>query len=89
MNSAPPFRVRAEGRLLYTLLDALEDAGRIRDGVKERWRAAKARIVARADYDAEAPGLHALLAELAAQGTLANSWVEARWQALQVRVSAK
>jgi hypothetical protein len=89
MNSAPAFRVRAEGRLLFTLLDALEDAGRIRDGAKERWHTAKARIVACADYDAEAPALHALLAELAAQGTLANSWVETRWQALQIRVSTK
>jgi len=81
-------RIQSEGRLLYTLLDAAEDARLLDGATTARWREAKTRIICGAPYEGEAGALHELLDELATKGALTGSWIEARWRTLAARVEA-
>ena len=86
-TSADP-KLQSEGRLLYTLLDAADDAGLIGGATAARWREVKTQIVCGAPYEGMANSLHELLAELGVKGALAGTWIEARWRTLEARVSA-
>jgi len=80
--------IQSEGRLLYTLLDAADDAGLLTGATAAYWREAKTRVICGASYESEAGALHELLNELATKGALTGSWIEARWRTLTARVEA-
>ncbi len=86
MKTSADSQIQSEGRLLYTLLDAADDAGLLTGAAAASWREAKTRIICGATYESEAGPLHGLLSELAMKGVLAGSWIEARWQTLAARV---
>lgn len=86
MKTSADGRIQSEGRLLYTLLDAADDAALLTGATAARWREAKTRIICGAPYESEAEALHELLDELATKGALAGSWIEARWRTLAARV---
>ena len=86
MKMSADRRIQSEGRLLYTLLDAAEEAGLLTGATTARWRDTKTRIICGAPYEDEAGALHELLAELATTGALTDSWIEARWRTLAARV---
>jgi len=74
-----------QARLLYTLLDAAEDEGRLLDPiVAERWQAAKARFTD-AHSDREHATLEALIDEIDRSGALTGTWIQARWLAAKAR----
>lgn len=87
MNISTDRRVQTEGKLLYTLLDAADDAGLL-DGVPgTRWQETKTRVICGATYEAEAAAFYELLAELSTTGALSGSWIESRWRTLAARVA--
>ena len=86
MKTSTDRRIQSEGRLLYTLLDAADDAGVFTGDAAAKWQETKTRIICGAPYEAEAGALQEMLAELAATGTLAGSWIEARWRTLAARL---
>lgn len=88
MKTSVDRRIQSEGRLLYTLVDAANDAGLLTSATAERWREARTRIICGASYEGEAVALHELLDELATKGALTGSWIEARWRTLATRVEA-
>lgn len=85
MNTSEDRRIQSQGRLLYTLLDAADDAGLLTGATAARWQETKTRIICGADYEAEAGALYALLDELSTTGVLAGSWIDGRWQSLAFR----
>jgi hypothetical protein len=75
----------AQARLLYTLLDAAEDEGRLRDErIVERWHAVKARFDD-SRCELEHAALEALIDELDRAGSLTGTWIQARWFAAKAR----
>ena len=75
----------AQARLLYTLLDAAEDEGRLRDSdVIARWRAVKARFDDTRS-EQEHAALESLIDELDRDGALTGTWIQARWFAAKAR----
>lgn len=75
----------AQARLLYTLLDAAEDEGRLRDSaIVKRWHAVKARFND-AHCEQEHTTLEALIDELDRAGALTGTWIQARWTAAKAR----
>lgn len=75
----------AQARLLYTLLDAAEDEGRLSDpNVFDHWRAVKARY-SDADCEREHATLEALIDQLDRAGALTGTWIQARWAAAKAR----
>jgi len=81
--------VRREGRLLYVLLDAAEENGRLKDTAYETpWLEAKAGVQAKDDYAADADLYFDLLLGLAASGKLSGSWIEQRWLTIRSRIAA-
>lgn len=86
MKTSADRRIQSEGRLLYTLLDAADDAGLLIGATATGWRDVKTRIVRGAPFENEAGALHNLLSELETRGALAGTWIEARWRALSARV---
>jgi hypothetical protein len=89
-GTRPPTRAPfgSEGRVLYTLLDAAQAAGLIRDfALQQQWREIEARLKAKPHYFDEADAMHALLAEIEAEGSLAGTWIEERWRSVQQRAS--
>lgn len=75
----------AQARLLYTLLDAAEDEGRLRGSdVIARWRAIKARFDDTRPEEEHA-ALEALIDELDREGALTGTWIQARWFAAKAR----
>jgi len=86
MNTSVTPGIQAEGRLLFTLLDAADDAGRLRGVTNAHWREVKTRIVRGAPYEQEALALHDLLAEAEVTGALKGTWIEERWHAVESRL---
>jgi len=75
----------SQARLLYTLLDAAEDEGRLRDAVvTERWHTVKRRFDD-ARCEQEHATLEALIDELDRTGALTDTWIQARWFAAKAR----
>lgn len=74
-----------EAKLLYALLDAAADDGRLRRSPFEtRWEAVKAQahIFSRVDRSA----LYQLVEELAGVGGLDSTWMHERWLNVKARV---
>jgi hypothetical protein len=72
-------------RLLYTLLDAIEDDGRFPGpAVAARWHALKRRFND-AQCEPECAALEALLDELDHSGALTESWIQSRWHRVKGR----
>ncbi len=86
MKAERSAKIRAEARLLFTLLDATDDAGRLNRMASVRWEEAKSRIVHGASYESQAEALHTLLSDLDSKGTFAGTWIEKRWQDIEFRV---
>ena len=79
-------RIAAEARLLYTLLDAAENAGVIRDqSMQQRWKEIKNELN-RSCYEAEAESFFQLMSELDNSGALGGTWLKTRWEALEKRI---
>lgn len=84
----PDNRVRLEGRLLFALLDAVQDNGMMANAATEgRWRETKKRITRSGDYRNEAADLYELLAEVHSSGALAGTWMESRWLTVKDRLA--
>lgn len=81
-------RIRPEARVVFTLIDAADSAQLIGAEARERWLAAKTRLVAGASYEAEADVLHPLTVEVESSRVLAGTWIEERWRAVSSRVIA-
>lgn len=88
MKTSADGQIQSEGRLLYTLLDAADDAKLLTGATAAGWRDVKTRIVCGAPFENEAGALHDLLGELGAQGALAGTWIEARWRTIAARVTS-
>jgi len=74
-----------QARLLYTLLDAAEDEGRLPDpSVAEKWRTLKQRFD-NSHCEQEVAALHALLDEIDRTGALVGTWIQGRWHTLRAR----
>ena len=74
----------AEKKLLFALLDAADDAGRLRGSpARTRWTEAKKRVVASGYQDSDP--LWELLDELDRAGALEGSWMQKRWRGLKGR----
>ena len=87
--STPPFsvRIRHEARILYTLLDAADSAGKIAGTLSEApWRESNVRVRAGASFEGEAERFHDLMVTLESSGVLAGTWIEERWRSLQSRI---
>jgi hypothetical protein len=81
-------QIRKEARLLYTLLDAVEDNGMLSAGPDEtRWREAKRRIVLSGDYESEAELFYALLTEIDSAGVISDTWIQRRWLTIKGRIA--
>lgn len=87
MKTPDPVDLRREGRLLFTLVDALAEWGKIPRETYGRWFELKARLERGSTYEEEAASLHALLLELRSRGAIAETWIEARYRALASRTS--
>ena len=75
----------AQARLLYTLLDAAEDEGRLRSSdIIARWRAIKSHFDDTRS-EREHAALEALIDELDREGALTGTWIQARWFAAKAR----
>ncbi len=83
-------RVRAESRLLFALVDAIACDGRITDSAEaSQWQTLRRRVESGANYEAEGPALFDLLLKLERSGSIAETWMEKRWQSVVARLSAK
>lgn len=87
MNTPDPVVLRREGRLLFTLVDALAEWGRIPSETSGRWFELKARLERGSTYEDEATSLHDLLLEVQSRGAMAETWIEARYRSLAARTS--
>lgn len=80
--------LRHEARLLYTLIDAADNAGIMAETlVDSLWREVNTRIRNGAGYDAEAEIFHEIMSVLDASGVLENTWIGERWHKLRSRVA--
>ena len=72
-------------RLLFSLLDAAEDDGLLRDFAGEaRWRELKS-LAAIQRFETEAGPFCSLLAELETAGRLEHTWILERWHEVKAR----
>ena len=72
-------------RLLFSLLDAAEDDGLLRDFAGEaRWLELKS-LAASQRFETEPAPFCSLLTELEAAGRLEHTWMLERWHALKAR----
>lgn len=89
MKMPDPVELRPEGRLLFTLVDALEEWGKIPRETAGKWLELRSRLDQGSAYEDEADSMHALLMEMRARGAMDETWIEARYRALASRVSGR
>jgi hypothetical protein len=80
-------RLREEANLLYVLLDAAHDEGRIDADRAAHWHEAK-QLFAHRDPAADAL-LYTLLDQLDRSGAIHQSWIHARWSATKARIDGR
>jgi hypothetical protein len=90
MNSSPEVdtKIRREGRLLYTLLDAVHASGEMTPKVLDKWTEVNAAIGSGLSYEAVATALYSLLQEALGPQPLDSNWIGKRWATLQSRVES-
>jgi hypothetical protein len=71
-----------DARLLFTLLDAVDDLGALRGN--SRWTETKLRL-ADVNFEREGLLLLTLLTELDRPGRLGGTWIQEHWRALELR----
>lgn len=87
IHSISADQIHQEGRLLFALLDAIENEHLISGTpFQTRWRAIKARIDSGGDYEMEAEESFELLTEIEHSGAIRDTWMEQRWQATDARI---
>ena len=78
--------LQEEANLLYVLVDAADDAGRLNGENAARWREAKHRFC---HHDQSAGALlYLLLDSLDYSGAIRHTWIQARWSTVKARISA-
>ncbi|MEI6467461.1 MAG: hypothetical protein WCQ89_22250 [Verrucomicrobiota bacterium] len=88
MRTSTEREIQSEGRLLYALLDAADEAGLLAATTAASWRETKTRILCGTPYEIEALICHRLLSELVQQGDLSGTWIEARWRTIVARIDS-
>lgn len=86
MNAAAEFGIQSEGRLLYALLDAAEESGRLSGTTCDRWHQTRERIRGGTPFETEAAALHGVMTDLAASGAISHTWIEKRWSGISSRL---
>lgn len=89
MKTPDPAELRHAGRLLFTLVDALEEGGKIPRETAGKWLELRSRLDLGSAYEDEADSMHALLLEIRSRGAMNETWIEARYRALVARVSGQ
>ena len=74
-----------EARVLYTLLDAADCSGLIKDPDLRKRIGETRRRAEVTSMEQEAEAMRALLDELERNGVIAGSWIQRRWRALMAR----
>jgi hypothetical protein len=75
-----------EVRVLFALLDAADEEGRLRDSpAQARWREARRNLSGIA-FEKEGPILWELLADFEAARLLDGSWIRERWHTIKLQV---
>ena len=84
-RAAKPVISSYEAKLLYTLLDAAHDDGRLRGlPLEPRWLAIRSQAVSFPAVDRAS--LYLLVEELHAAGIFHNTWMQERWLKVKRRV---
>ena len=84
-SANPPVSVE-ESKVLYALLDAAEEAGRLSSSfIHERWREVKARLM-NSPIVAEGALLWELLEEVDRSGAIESTWIKDRWYTIKRQV---
>jgi len=80
--------IAEESKLLYSLLDAAEEAGLLnRPDIAARWQELKRRVD-RSGYEIETELCFKLLSEIDQSGALAGTWIRLRWLSFKHRIDA-
>ena len=80
--------IAEESKLLYSLLDAAEEAGLLnRPDIAARWQELKRRVD-RSGYENEMELCFKLLSEIDQSGALAGTWIRLRWLSVKHRIAA-
>lgn len=89
MNAMPLIEnVRREGPVLFSLLDAASDDGRLEDTpFQQEWLVLKNRIRDQTECEAAADECFALLQAIDAAGLIRATWIEASWRGALRRAS--
>lgn len=86
-TSAQSWRIRQSAPVLYTLLDAADEAGLLRGESLAAWHYAAGRLRTGGSFDHEASTLHEVLRRLAQEGVIANTWIAERWRTISAQIS--
>ncbi len=80
-------RIRQTAPVLYTLLDAADEAGLLRGDTRAAWHSSAVRLRTGGSFDHEASTLHDVMLRLAQEGIIANTWIAERWRAISSQIA--
>jgi hypothetical protein len=80
-------RVRQFAPVVYTLLDAADEAGLLHGETRATWHTAAGRLQSGGSFELEASALHDVMRRLDREGNIADTWIGERWRTISAQIA--